>query len=146
MLRLSCLLFALAACCLALGCASKNEAPKGTVKGNVTLDGKAIENIAVSFENAAAGVARMADVDADGSFEVKSYQGPGLPVGSYRVAIIPGGMIRSADEMPLAGKKAPPARPAPKGIPEKYFKASTSGLTVEVKEGDNAPIHIELKK
>lgn len=136
--------FAILSCIVFLGCSRNTEGPKGKLAGKVTLDGKAITQLSLQFENKDAGVDLTTPVDADGNFEVKNYKGAGLPVGTYRIAVIPGGMISSPDEIPLAGKKHKPVPPGPKGIPEKYLQTGTSGLTVEIKEGDNPALHIEL--
>jgi hypothetical protein len=53
----------------------------------------------------------------------------------------------SADEIPLVGKNPRKPNDVKKSkLPEKYFKTSTSGLTAEIKEGDNPPIVFDIKK
>jgi hypothetical protein len=90
------------------------EPAAGTVSlsGHVTINGKPVEGGTVSLTTAGAKAAEgefaAALIHADGTYALK---GSGLPPGQYAVAI------------------------TGKGVPEKYGKADTSGLTVEVKPG-----------
>jgi hypothetical protein len=127
------------------GCAS--EEPRGTVTGTVLLNGVPLSEGTIYFENLAKGVALTGQIKSDGSFKLASHQGAGLVVGPYQVAISPEAMLISADEIPLVGKN--PRKPnnvKKSALPEKYFKTSTSGLVAEIKEGDNPPIVLDLKK
>jgi hypothetical protein len=129
----------------AFGCAS--EEPRGTVTGTVLLNGVPLSEGTIYFEHLAKGVALTGQIKSDGSFKLASHQGAGLVVGSYQVAISPEAMLMSADEIPLVGKN--PRKPndvKKSALPEKYFKTSTSGLTAEIKEGDNSPIVFDIKK
>jgi hypothetical protein len=125
---------------LVLGC--DRGKPRGTVKGTVTVEGKPAVGLIV-FENAAEGI-ELQEAMEEGAFEAKTLQGLGLPVGTYKVAVRPGRMMRPGEEMPLAMKKGPPAASGPL-IPEKYRSTATSGLTLEVKEGANPPLRFDLK-
>lgn len=138
-----------AAFCLTLavivaGCS--REPARGTARGKITYNRKAVTGATIFFENSAQGVGVTTNLGADGSFEIKTYKGAGLPPGTYKIAVAPGRVMESADEIPLAGGKGPPKNlpPAAK-VPEKYHKTETSGLSVELKEGDNPPIEIDLK-
>jgi len=132
--------------CLVLsGC--KDGPARGPVRGRVTLGDEPVKGATIVFENAAQGVTLTAVLNDDGTYEVKTYQGDGLPEGSYSVAVIPGRMLQSADEIPLAGKnpeKAIPKNPSP--IPLRYHKAATSGLAAEVKAGSNPAFDFRLEK
>lgn len=126
------------------GCADKGPV-RGTVKGRVTMGTQVVTGATVFFENVEQGVAINAPLDADGNFEVKSYQGDGLPVGTYKVAVLPGGVMTVEEQGPKANE-AKATRPKPNAaIPEKYHSPSTSGLTIDVTAGDNPPHLIELK-
>ena len=131
--------------CLALaaGCGSKGPA-RGTVKGRVTLGDKPVAGATVFFENAEAGVGLNAPLDATGHYEVKTYQGAGLPAGSYKVAVLPGGVMEPGEELPLADKAKSTRPKLTVTVPERYHKTATSKLGVEVKEGDNPPFDFAL--
>ena len=75
---------------------------------------------------------------------MKSHEGDGLPVGTYKVAVLPGGVMTVEEEGPKA-HEAKATRPKPSAaIPEKYHSTSTSQLTIEVKAGDNPPHLLQL--
>jgi hypothetical protein len=131
--------------CLALvaGCEQRGSA-RGVVKGRVMLGDTPVTGATVFFENVELGVGVNAPLDANGNYEVKTYQGNGLPVGNYKVAVLPGGVMQPGEEYPMADK-AKSNRPAPTvTIPERYYKTSTSQLAVEVKEGENPPFDFKL--
>ena len=128
---------------VAAGC-GPTAPPRGVVKGRVTLGKSQVTGATVFFENASAGVGMNAPLAADGSYEVRSYLGDGLPPGTYKVAVLPGGIMTPEEQGPKA-TEAKASRPKPNSaIPERYHKTSTSGLSVEVKEGDNPPFNFEL--
>mgnify|MGYP003879164705 CR=1 FL=1 len=111
----------------------------------MTLGAKPVTGATVFFENAETGVAMNAPLDSDGHYEVKSYQGAGLPPGKYTVAVTPGGVMRPEENDVLAGDaKAERAKWPVTAVPERYHKGTTSGLSVEVKEGDNPPFDFTL--
>jgi len=127
---------------LVLSCSSGPA--RGPVKGRVTMGGAPVTAATVFFENAELGGGMNAPLDSNGEFEVKNYQGAGLPVGTYKVAILPGGVM-TPDEAGPKATEAKAARPkANSAIPEKYHKTATSGLTIEVK-ADSAPFEFDLK-
>ncbi|MFO0864180.1 MAG: hypothetical protein U0744_05915 [Gemmataceae bacterium] len=109
----------------------------------MTVDGKPAAGATIVFENAAAGIATTASIEG-GAFEVKTIEGPGLPVGSYKVAVRPGGIMKPGEEVPLATQKGPAAASGPP-IPEKYRTVATSGLAADVKPGTNASFQFDLK-
>lgn len=127
------------------GCTA--EPPRGTVTGIVSVNGTPLSEGTIYFENLAKGVALTGQIKSDGSFKLASHQGAGLLVGSYQVAISPEAMLMSGDEIPLAGKNPRKPNDIKKStLPQKYYKTSTSELTVEIKEGSNPPIIFDLKK
>ncbi|MSR32189.1 MAG: carboxypeptidase regulatory-like domain-containing protein [Gemmataceae bacterium] len=127
------------------GCSG--EGPRGTVRGKALLDGQPLKEGTVSLENTEKGIALTGQIQPDGSFELSSHKGAGLPVGSYKVAVSPSPMLQSAEEIPLVGKNPKPPKDVSKSpVPAKYLKSATSGLTAEVKEGSNPPLEINLKK
>ena len=78
-------------------------------------------------------------LNKDGSYVVTSAAGPGLPLGEYRVMVTP-----PVDEAILGPNfEPPPIKPFP-NIPQRYRDVKTSGLSLDVKEGDN-PFDVEMK-
>jgi hypothetical protein len=133
-----------------VGCGGgTNEPPRGPVKGRVTLGGKPVANATVTFESAAAGVAQTAPTDDDGRYEFTAYNAQGLPAGSYKVGVTAGRFMQPGEEVPRFDPSVKPGTPLPKGPstlpPAKYAKPATSGLTAEVKAGENPPFDFELK-
>ena len=129
---------------LALGCTEKGKV-LGVVRGRVMMDSKPVTGANVFFENTETGVALNAPLDPDGRYEVKTYQGEGLPPGSYRVAIMPGGVMKPEESLVLAGDaKAARAKSPMTPVPKQYHSTATSGLTIEVNNGDNPPFDFTL--
>lgn len=128
-----------------LGCGSTE--PLGTANGKVTLDGQALTEGTITFENQERGIALSGQIKGDGTFVLSSHKGAGLVPGPYKVSVSPGGMLQSAEEIPLVGKNPLPPKSVERSpLPEKYRRSSTSGLTAEIKVGTNPPFVIDLKK
>jgi hypothetical protein len=98
------------------------EFPLAEVSGKVTVNGKPLPEGTVLFVPQA-GPAGVSDLGEDGSYKMQSRKpGDGALIGIHKVAIMP----------PFRPKLAN----APK-VPSKYRDPSTSGLTAEVKKGEN---------
>ena len=96
----------------------------GQVEGNVTFKGKPLAGAVVFFVHQRGPAAGA--VGEDGSYRLLTKRpGDGAMVGPCKVAIV----------------SPYPLKPLP--IPQKYCDAETSGLTVEVKEGQNT-INFEI--
>jgi hypothetical protein len=97
----------------------------GQVEGKVTFKGKPLAGAAILFVPQR-GPAAAGAVGEDGSYRLLTKRpGDGAVVGPCKVAIV-----------------APdPKKPLP--IPKKYLDAEASGLTAEVKEGQNT-IHFDI--
>lgn len=142
------LLVLFGAVCGLLGCSGSKEPPRGTVKGRVTLGGKPLSGATIVFDSKALGVSQTATLDDDGKYEFASYAAAGLPAGSYKVTISSGRFMEPGEEVPKfgAGTKVGVApKKAPTPIPDKYAKAESSGLSADVKAGDNPPFDFDLK-
>src|SRR5262245_53617090 len=136
------LVIVVAACALVAGCSGRPTLAK--VKGTVTLDGKPLPFGTVTFE--AKGVRPATGKIVNGEIvEVTTYDpGDGAPVGEHRVAV-----TANAEPGPAVVANPGDAK-APKGdymsgkslIPSAYNDPGTSGLTAEIKKGENT---VEVK-
>ncbi len=131
------------------------------VRGTVTLDGKPIEGVAVTFTPASkgAGIQAFGSTQADGSYAVSAFRGAkpgtGTVVGEYLVTCtkIIGG--DAPEEVPPPPDDAPAAeheawreeeakrqRTKPTSlqylIPKAYGDSGTSGLKVTIQKGLNS--------
>ena len=129
-------------CLVAAGCSDRPKLAK--VKGTVTLDGQPLKSGSVTFETKGARPAIAKVVNGEIT-EVTTYDtGDGAPVGAHLVAV-----SATADAGPAIALN-PGDTPAPKAnymsgkslIPLAYNNPSTSGLTAEIKAGENT---VELK-
>jgi hypothetical protein len=99
------------------------------VRGTVTLDdGTPVTKGLVVFESTAPaqGVSARGTLGADGRFQLSTNRtGDGVPPGTYKVLINP----MDLSDLPDEKKNVP--------YDVKYMNFATSGLTFEVKAGDN---------
>jgi hypothetical protein len=141
--------------CLAAGIAccscSKNEHPLYPVSGWVFVDGKPAQQALVilhPLDDANSSAARpRAVVAEDGSFEIFFREaGDGAPAGRYAVVIIgKKKRVNAVKEQKSTrkgtGRRARGRPKEPRGakseIPERYADPKSSGLVVEIREGDN---------
>jgi hypothetical protein len=135
---------ALLVCALpvAIGCGQAKK-PLGVVAGHFTIAGKPISFGTVVFQNSN-GLGSTATLYEDGSYQIKTYKETGVVPGKYLVAIRPDVVVK-VDRMagPIMPRRQPTATASP--IPQRYQSVATSGLTAEVKEGDNPPFNFDLK-
>jgi hypothetical protein len=120
----------------ALGCGGTYDS---SVSGVVTLDGKIVPTGTVSFTPSSAGPTAFSLIAADGKYSVRTGRESGLPPGQYSVSVTanePPAALRSKD-----GGPAPLGKPI---TPEWYRNPTTSGLSYDVKPGENE-INLELK-
>lgn len=124
-----------------LGCGGPSYGPTGKVTGKLTLDGKPLAvGTAVSFMQMEKGFLAFGLTDAEGKFEVKSWNNGDMPVGKYKVMLAPS--TTAAPAKPLSAEEAfdhpELVEPVAKiDFPKKYRDTATSGLEVEVKAGKN---------
>lgn len=139
----------LVASLLLTGCSNEVDyGPTGTVAGRLTQAGEPLtEGTQVVFMHPEKGYAAFGSTDAEGNFQITSWNDGNLPIGTYRVMIQPpAGELNpdtATDEQLLAGAQ-------PETVPEaefdfKYRQTSTSGLAYDVNEGPNS-FEIDLKK
>jgi hypothetical protein len=130
-------------CVLLAGCSDRPKLAK--VKGTVTLDGKPLPSGTVTFE--AKGTRPATGKIVNGEIvEVTTFDtGDGAPVGSHRVAVTANAEANSAVVAnPGESSKGPKSEymVGKSLIPAAYNDPNTSGLTAEIKSGENT---VELK-
>jgi len=109
-----------------LGCAKQTEERSAVVTGKVTLGGAPLEAGGVLFMTED-GHAASEKIAADGNYTVKCRPD------RYKVAVTP---PPPPDPLGSPAGAAPP-QPSARPIPKKYQDLGSSGLSVEVKAGDN---------
>ena len=112
--------------------------PLGKVFGKVTLHGAPLSEGLLIFSNRETGVYMTANLRPDGTYELQTAKGFGLPLGSYHIAVSPPLPDLITGKTPAETPPTPPVE-----IPAKFRKPETSGLTIEVQMGDN-PKNIDL--
>lgn len=115
------------------GCHRSGESLQ-PVSGRVTFQAKPVVAGVVRFSSSQMGIDMTAEIRPDGSYEIVRAHGPGLPEGTYQVAIMPLRVGRSKGSGVENLPKRPNQHP---DIPEKYRDPSTSGLTLTVNPGSN---------
>jgi hypothetical protein len=127
------------ACVATLGC-DRGET-LGKVYGKVTFQGHPVTEGLLVFSNRVKGVHMTTELSADGSYELQTARGFGLPLGDYEIAV----SARVANP-PMPGMPTPPPGSNTFSlIPKKYFRPETSGLRLTVVDGDN-PFNIDIKR
>lgn len=131
------------------GCGGYDYGPTGKITGTLTMDGKPLAaGTAVSFMQMEKGFLAFGLTDAEGKFEVKSFNGGQMPVGKYKVMLAP----PAAATPPAKEVSAEDAFENPElldpvvkaDFPKKYRDTQTSGLEYEVQSGSN-DFAIDLK-
>ena len=131
-----------------LGCGGDSFGPTGKITGKLTMDGKQLPaGHAVSFMQMEKGFLAFGMTNAEGNFEVKSWNDGNMPIGKYDVMIAP--PVGGVDEAALSAEDRfeKPELLAPKSnvlFPARYRETTTSGLHYEIKPGDNH-FDIDLK-
>ena len=120
-----------------VGCGAQRE-PPALVEGRVVNAGRPVTEAVVYFEKEGTDHSLYVRVGPDGEFKVKTFDYGGIPSGKYRIAIKPD----VSQGVHLVGDdKKTLAHPL---IPEHFMKSETSGLRVEVKQGENPAILWDL--
>ena len=99
------------------------------VRGTVLLDGQPLK-FGHIITHPKAGRGANGAIQPDGSFELNSGREPGALIGTHQVAIM------AYEDV---GPKSPEAGPGKLITPQRYANAESSGLTIEVTSGENAP-------
>lgn len=120
--------------CLLPGCqdSTTDFGPTGALSGKVTYKGEPVKEGLVQFNNPDKGFGGQAVIIEDGTYTVTNSSG-GLVTGTYQVSVVP----------PMIEKSFGPNTPSSEvlkemsNIPKKYHYPNTSGLSVQIKEGNN---------
>ena len=112
---------------LIVGCGPSGPPPSAKAKGVVTHEDKPVTEGEIYFVAAEKGWSANASLNAEGKYEITS----GIPPATYKVFITPPRITKP----PMLGEAPPEAKSS--GIPAKYQSETTSGLTAQVKAGDN---------
>lgn len=129
---------------LAAGCGKKSNLPAtAPVHGKVTLNGEPVKSGSLVFVPTGGGKSAQGNIESDGTFTMGTYkETDGAIVGTHKVMITAletgggSGLAEDSRNDPTVGQKSL--------IPEHYGDLEKSGLTADVKEGDNE-INFELK-
>ncbi len=115
-----------------IGCNGSNATGRelpGRIKGVVTYKGAPVKNAAISFVGISEQGAFGGPLAEDGTYQV-----PEAAVGDFQIAILPISPQTTMTMNPEGKIAAPPER---NDIPKKYRDTKTSGLTLNVIDGDN---------
>jgi hypothetical protein len=126
------------------------KGPHGTVHGKLTINGAAVPSgTLVTFISDAGGTASGL-AGTDGGYRLTSMSGENVPVGKYKVVVMPASVESSLtpeqqmeESMKAMESGKAPAPAAKSVIPAKYGNLTTTPEAREVKEGDNE-INVEL--
>jgi len=129
-------LLVLAFCCA--GCGRREDLPQvAPVSGSVTYNGKPVASGTVTFHPAGGGRPASGQLDADGRFELSTFdRGDGAVLGKHRVTVV---AYDASTDPSIAPDSADVY-----AVPEKYTEPETTPLEVEVTEGGNT-MDLELK-
>ena len=117
--------------------------PRGLVSGRVTRNGHPVTVGSVVFENLSLGVSQATNLNADGTYEMSTYAGPGILPGSYRVAIRPDRI--GTGETPVITNPTTTVRAVDTtSIPSKYHHPSSSPFSVDIQPGLNRDANFDL--
>jgi len=143
-MRLSASLLSRSLLCLSLaivtsGCGRRgDEKPTAVVRGKVTYQGKPLPLGMVTFTPDNMGPTASGTINSDGTYSLSTYtKDDGATIGTHKVAVIAKEEQTNfeANAVPTDGRRL---------IPDKYFLEVTSGLTADVKAGEENEINFEL--
>lgn len=123
------------------GCGGVSTLPEGetgTVTGKVTFNGKSVpEGTAIVFLHKDKGIAASSAIAADGTYALRMRREAPVLVGDYQIGITPPTVeLTPAEAEAVNMGKTIPEKEWPE-IPKKYRNPETSGVTFNVKAGEN---------
>ncbi len=117
----------------------------GTVSGVVKIDGKPLTEKATVTFITKEGFVATGQTDGSGKFTLKYKQSSEIPVGKYAVAVMPAAGAASSDPKDFMDEESGETKvaEAKTTIPKKVQSPGGSGITKEIKEGEQT-IDIEI--
>ncbi len=117
----------------------------GTVSGVVKIGGKPLTEKATVTFMAKEGFIATGQTDGSGKFTLKYKQSSDIPVGKYAVAVLPVAGTGSSNSEDFMDKESGETKvaEAKTAIPKKVQSPGGSGITKEIKEGEQT-IDIEI--
>lgn len=130
-------------CCSMLFLASCSPSTEGTqtktnavLSGTVTSKGKPVKDAQINFENPAIG-AWGTEIGEDGKYTLE------IAAGDFKVSILP--TFNVPMDMSASSDGKIPEPPKRDDVPEKYRAAGTSGLEVNVSEGNGNTFDVTIE-
>lgn len=114
------------------GCSSSDAPKTAPARGTVTMGGKPLANVGVTFLPDGKGPIASANTNENGEFNLRTVNpGDGAPIGTHRVV--------------LGAAEEGPRKPGAAVIPQKFSRVETTDLKAEVKAGEKNVFAFELK-
>ncbi|MEW4564837.1 hypothetical protein AB1K70_20015 [Bremerella sp. JC770] len=132
---------------LFLGCSAQGfEGPTGTVEGKLTMKGQPLTPGTIVTFISVEGFAASGKTDSEGNFSLMFRGADQVPVSHYRVQLAPARKSEDPQfDTNLTNHRGRSAARPKRPFPEKYSASTTSGLEVDVREGSNLPLIIDLE-
>ena len=124
--RTSALMLALTAG-FVIGCGPSGPPPTAKVSGQVKLQGAPVTEGEIYFIAAEKGYSASSPLDAEGKYKISA----ALPPAMYKIYFAGPKMTKP----PMPGEAPPETKPFV--VPNQYLSESTSGLSKEIKAGEN---------
>jgi hypothetical protein len=113
----------------------------GSVRGTATLDGVPMKFGTVMFQCQSGGQPARGEIQPDGSFVLSTFRPEdGALVGKHQIRVV----CYSAQDPAKRGAGPIGDSLGTLLIPERYTSLGASGLSFEVKPGENEPVKLEL--
>lgn len=132
---------------LVAGCGGSARPKTVAVSGNLTLDGKPVQEARIRFNPSQDGVGRTAigDTDASGNFKLSTFEpGDGIIPGEYDADVIISKVVSQPLNTPDIAAKVAAEAPTEGEIPTKYGDVKTSGLHYTFTDQDTGRL-VEVK-
>jgi hypothetical protein len=114
------------------GCSSSDAPKTAPARGTITINGKPLANVGVTFLPEGTGPIASANTNEQGEFNLRTVNpGDGAPIGMHRV------VVGAAEEGPR--------KPGAPAIPPKYGRLESTDLSAEVKAGEKNVFSFDLK-